>query len=112
MPGAQKKRKTWEEKLNDAKDLPKVVQLRGKAKQRWHANTLAIASPREIFSFIRQVPEGSVATIADLQSAGAKKHAAELGCPLTTGSLFGLLLTHRKSSKQRVQAPARPTGES
>ena len=40
MPGAQKKRKTWEEKLNDAKDLPKVVQLRGKAKQRWHANTL------------------------------------------------------------------------
>jgi alkylated DNA nucleotide flippase Atl1 len=81
----QRKRKTWEDKLNDAKDLPKVVQLRGKAKQRWHANTLAIASPREIFSLIQQVPAGKVATIADLQSAVAKKHSADLGCPLTTG---------------------------
>ena len=85
MVASSRRRKTWEEKLNDAKDLPKVVQLRGKARQRWHVNTLAIASPREIFSFIQQVPEGSVATITDLQSAVAKKHGAELGCPLTTG---------------------------
>jgi alkylated DNA nucleotide flippase Atl1 len=47
--------------------------------------TLAIASPREIFSFIQKVPAGKVATIADLQAAVAKKHAAEMGCPLTTG---------------------------
>lgn len=93
MAGAGKKRRTWEEKLNDAKDLPKVVQLKGKAKQRWHANTLAIASPREIFSFIREVPGGSVATIADLQLAVAKKHGAELGCPLTTG-IFTWLAAH------------------
>ncbi|HYL84976.1 MAG TPA: MGMT family protein [Candidatus Angelobacter sp.] len=85
MANSQRKRKTWEEKLNDAKDLPKVVQLKGKVKQRWHVNTLAIASPREIFSFIQKVPAGSVATIADLQSAVARKHGAELGCPLTTG---------------------------
>ena len=85
MATSSRKRKTWEEKLNDAKDLPKVVQLKGKAKQRWRVNTLAIASPREIFSFIQQVPAGSVATIVDLQSAVARKHGAELGCPLTTG---------------------------
>jgi alkylated DNA nucleotide flippase Atl1 len=85
MTSAGRRRKTWEEKLNDAKDLPKVVQLKGRAKHRWHANTLAIATPREIFSFIQKVPEGKVATIADLQAAVAKKHGAELGCPLTTG---------------------------
>jgi alkylated DNA nucleotide flippase Atl1 len=85
MKSSQKRRKSWEEKLNDAKDLPKVVQLKGKAKRRWKAETLAIASPREIFSFIQNVPAGKVATIADLQAAVAKKHAAEMGCPLTTG---------------------------
>ena len=85
MMTAPRKRKTWEDKLNDAKDLPKVVQLRGKAKQHWHANTPAIASLREISFLIQQVPEGRVATIADLQSAVAKKHGADLGCPLTTG---------------------------
>ena len=85
MSSSQKRRKSWEEKLNDAKDLPKVVRLRGKAKRRWNAETLAIASPQEIFSFLQKVPSGKVATIADLQAAVAKKHAAEMGCPLTTG---------------------------
>src|SRR5262249_8725160 len=85
MSHSRAKRKTWEEKLNEAKDLPKVVHLKGKAKRRWHAATLAIASLREIFSLIQEVPRGRVATIADLQSAVARKHAAEIGCPLTTG---------------------------
>src|SRR5262245_56835911 len=85
MARSPRRRKTWDEKLNDAKDLPKVVQLKGKAKERWGVNTLAIASPRELFSFIQKVLTGSVTTISDLRSAVAKKHGAELGCPLTTG---------------------------
>ncbi len=85
MSSSKRRRKSWEDKLNDAKDLPKVVQLKGKAKRRWNVETLAIASPREIFSFIQRVPAGKVATISDLQAAVAKKHAADMGCPLTTG---------------------------
>jgi alkylated DNA nucleotide flippase Atl1 len=93
MSSSQRKRKSWEEKLNAAKDLPKVVQLKGKAKRRWNAETLAIASPREIFSFIQKVPPGKVATIADLQSAVARKHAAEMACPVTTG-IFTWIAAH------------------
>jgi alkylated DNA nucleotide flippase Atl1 len=93
MRSSQRRRKSWEEKLNDAKDLPKVVRLKGKAKRRWNAETLAIASPREIFSFIQKVPAGKVATIADLQAAVAKKHDAEMGCPLTTG-IFTWIAAH------------------
>jgi alkylated DNA nucleotide flippase Atl1 len=93
MSGSQKRRKSWEEKLNEAKDLPKVVQLKGKAKRRWKVETLAIASPQEIFSFIQRVPAGKVATIADLQAAVAQKHAAEMGCPLTTG-IFTWIAAH------------------
>jgi alkylated DNA nucleotide flippase Atl1 len=93
MSGSQKRRKSWEEKLNEAKDLPKVVQLKGKAKRRWKVETLAIASPQEIFSLIQRVPAGKVATIADLQAAVAQKHAAEMGCPLTTG-IFTWIAAH------------------
>ncbi len=93
MSSSKRRRKSWEEKLNDAKDLPKVVRLKGKAKRRWNVETLAIASPREIFSFIQRVPAGKVATISDLQAAVAKKHAADMGCPLTTG-IFTWIAAH------------------
>ena len=93
MSSSQRRRKSWEDKLNDAKDLPKVVRLKGKAQRRWNVETLAIASPREIFSFIQEVPAGNVVTIADLQAAVAKKHAAEMGCPLTTG-IFTWIAAH------------------
>ena len=85
MGKSSKKRKTWEEKLNDAKDLPKVVPLKGKSKRRWKAATIAIPSPREVFSLIQKVPAGKVATMKDLQDEVAKRHAAEMGCPITTG---------------------------
>jgi hypothetical protein len=78
MSGSQKKRKSWEEKLNDAKDLPKVVRLKGSAKRKWKVETLAIPSPREIFSLIQRVSAGKVATITDLQAAVGKLHAAEM----------------------------------
>lgn len=104
----QSKRRSWEDKLNDAKDLPKVVQLRGKAKQRWHANTLAIASPREIFSLIQQVPAGKVATIADLQSAVAKRHGAELGCPLTTGIFIWIAANASEELETRLSGSGAP----
>jgi alkylated DNA nucleotide flippase Atl1 len=93
MPNRSAKRKTWEEKLNDAKDLPKVVRLKGWALRHWRVKTLAIPSPREVFSLIRRVPRGKVATIAHLQAVVAKKHRAEKGCPITTG-IFTWISAH------------------
>jgi alkylated DNA nucleotide flippase Atl1 len=93
MPTASAKRKTWEQKLDDAKDLPKVVRLKGKALAKWRVKTMAIPSPREVFSLMRKVPRGKIATITALQSAVARKHAAEMGCPITTG-IFVWICSH------------------
>ena len=93
MANPSRKHKTWEEKLNTSHDLPKVVRLKGQARRKWRVKTLAIPSPREIFSLIRKVPKGKIATTSGLQSAGAKKHAAEMGCPVTTG-IFVWLSAH------------------
>ena len=37
---SQRERKSWEEKLNAAKDLLEVVQLKGKAKRHWNRGDL------------------------------------------------------------------------
>ncbi len=34
------KKKSWVEKLNDSKDLPKVVEITGKMSRRWGENRL------------------------------------------------------------------------
>ena len=79
------KRKTWREKLDDDKDLPKVIQLDAAAAKRWGGRTMVIPAPREVDALIRSVRKGSTATINDLRAALAKKHGTEATCPITTG---------------------------
>jgi alkylated DNA nucleotide flippase Atl1 len=103
MPTASKNRKTWEDKLNDAKDLPKVVRLKGKALRKYKVNTMAIPSPQEVFSLIRRVPQGKIATTTALQSAIAREHAAEMGCPVTTG-IFVWISAHASEELEAKKA--------
>jgi alkylated DNA nucleotide flippase Atl1 len=80
-----RKKKTWREKLADNKDLPKVVPLRGKAELRWGKGTIVIPAPSEVDALMRSVPRGRVMTSDLMRSFIARKHAATMGCPLTTG---------------------------
>jgi len=77
--------KTWREKLADSKDLPKVVPLTGKAKMHWKGNTLAIPSPREVNEIMARVPKGKLTTINEIRRVIARRHNADVGCPLTCG---------------------------
>ena len=87
------RRKTWREKLADDKDLPKVVRLNPAGAKRWGGATLAIAAPREIDVLMRSVPKGRVTTINEIRSAVAKRHRADVGCPITTG-IFSWIAAH------------------
>ncbi len=79
------KRKTWREKLLDAKDLPKVVSLNESARKHWKAGTMAIPSPMEINEIMATVPVGKVITLGEIRQMVARKHKADIGCPLTCG---------------------------
>jgi alkylated DNA nucleotide flippase Atl1 len=98
-----KRKKSWEEKLNDAKGLPKVVHLKGKALRKWKVKTLAVPSPREVFSLIGKVPRGRIATISTLQSAVGRKHSADMGCPVTTG-IFVWICAHASEELEAKRA--------
>ena len=80
-----KTKKSWIEKLHDNKDLPKVVKIEGKMSTRWGTGTCAIPAPIEVNEIMRRVPKGKLITINQIREIVAKKHKANIGCPITTG---------------------------
>jgi len=78
-------KKSWQEKLRDAKDLPKVVTLNKNAQIHWHGRIMAIPAPIEIDQIMASVPKGKLITIDLIRQKIAKKHKADIGCPLTCG---------------------------
>ena len=51
-----KTRKTWQEKLADDKDFPRVVEITDKMSKRWGTSTVVIPAPREVDEIMRKVP--------------------------------------------------------
>ena len=78
-------RRSWQEKLADSKDLPKMVGLTGKMTKKWGTGTMVIPAPKEVDEIMRKVPKGKLTTINEIRSALAQKHGATIGCPITTG---------------------------
>ena len=85
-----KLRKTWQEKLADSKDLPRVVEITDKMSTRWGTGTLCIPAPIEVDEIMREVPMGKLITINQIRELVAKRHGATIGCPITTGIFAGI----------------------
>jgi len=51
-----KARKTWQEKLADDKDFPRVVEITDKMSKRWGTGTVVIPAPEEVYEIMRKVP--------------------------------------------------------
>jgi hypothetical protein len=79
------KRKSWSEKLQDSKNLPRVERITDKMSKRWGTGTVLIPAPMEVDEMMRKGPEGKLITINEIRSALARKHKASIGCPMTTG---------------------------
>lgn len=83
-----KKIKSWQEKLENSKGLPKVVKITLKMAGRWGTkigDTMVIPAPKEVDEIMKKVPKGKLITINKIREILAKKHSATIGCPITTG---------------------------
>jgi hypothetical protein len=78
-------KKTWQEKLADSKDLPKVIQISDRMSKKWGDGTCVIPAPREVDALMRKVPKGKLTTIDEMRSELARKHGSTIACPITTG---------------------------
>ncbi len=86
-------RKTWQEKLADSKDLPRVEKITAKMRQSWGQGTFVIPAPMEVDAIMRKVRKGRLITINEIRALLAKKHGATIGCPITTG-IFAWIAAH------------------
>jgi len=87
------KRKSWQEKLADSKDLPKVFTIEGKLSKRWGEGTCVIPAPIEVDEIMRGIPKGKLTTIDSIRQKLASKHGATIACPITTG-IFAWIAAH------------------
>ncbi len=85
MSKKSKKRKSWQEKLEDSKGLPVVEKITDKMSKRWGTGTVVIPAPKEVDEIMKKVPKGKLITINGIREILAQKHGATIGCPITTG---------------------------
>jgi alkylated DNA nucleotide flippase Atl1 len=102
------KKKTWCEKLEDSKDLPRVEKITGKMNKKWGIGTVVIPAPIEVDELMRKVPEGKLTTINDIRATLAKKHNATIGCPITTGIFASIAARAAEERKQNGQEGITP----
>jgi alkylated DNA nucleotide flippase Atl1 len=87
------KRKSWQEKLADKKNLPKVLKLEKRfpcysAVHKMGAEVgdeVVLVNPSEIVEIMKKVPKGKLITIVEICKHIAKKHNVQACCSLTTG---------------------------
>jgi len=80
-------RKTYNEKLRGAGDLPKIedISSRPEAVRRWGGAKMLIAAPMQYNEIMAKVPEGKVTTVDRIRARLAAQAGADFTCPLTAG---------------------------
>jgi len=92
-------KKSFNEKLNDNKDFPKVVEVTDlKSVQRYGGTKMLIAPPLSYDAIMKKIPEGKLITSDRIRSFLAKQYEAEYTCQLTTGIFINIAA---KASEER-----------
>jgi alkylated DNA nucleotide flippase Atl1 len=95
-------KKSWQEKLADAKakpGLPKVFFCE-KTRQKF-----VVPAPTEVEEIIRQIPRGRLVTMADIGQRLRAAHAVDVACPMTTG-IFAWLIANAAEADAAEGKPA------
>ena len=87
------KKKTWQQKLEDKENFPKILKLEKNfpcynavhKKGAEVGDNIVLANPSEIVTLMKIVPRGKLITIVEICKTIAKKHNVKGCCSLTTG---------------------------
>lgn len=79
------KKKSWREKLENSKDLPRTAVATEEMNMSWGVGTFVIPAPLEVDAIMKQVRKGKLITIREIRAALATRHETEFTCPITTG---------------------------
>ena len=79
-------KKTAREKLEVDNDLPKIK----KAPPNWGGGKMVIAHPTEFDALLKKVRKGKLITLDQVRDFMAKKHKADICCPMTAGIFINI----------------------
>lgn len=98
-------RKTFNEKLKDSKDMPKIVEVTDPAAvARYGGTKMLIAPPLFYDEIMKKVPSGKLLTAYMIRDYLAKKHGADYTCPLTAG-IFVNIAAHASAERDTDETP-------
>ena len=69
----------------DNPNLPKVVPVPPRMQKSCGTGNMLVPSPREVDEMIRATPKGRITTVSSIRDGLAKRHLADVTCPITTG---------------------------
>jgi alkylated DNA nucleotide flippase Atl1 len=99
-------KKTFNEKLNNSGDLPKVIKLTNpRFIERYKTDTMVIASPLEYDGLMKKVPAGKLTTIDRMMAFMAKKHGAGCACPMTAGIFVNITARASEEREGKNETP-------
>ena len=102
----RQKKKSWQEKLADSKDLPRIEKIDQEKSKRWGTGTFVIPAPIEVDAIMAKIPKRKLITINEIRQILAKRHKATIGYPITTG-IFSWIAANaadetEKQGKKRI----------
>ena len=87
---ANEEKKDFNKKMNNNKDMPKIIELNDEAAKKWGGKTMIIAPPLFYNEIMNKVPKGKVITIPEIRKYIAKSNNVEVTCPLTAGIFINI----------------------
>lgn len=98
-------KKTYNEKLMDSKDMPKIVEIADPSEILRHGGKkLLIAPPLVYDEIMKSVPEKMIITSEAIRAYLANKFGAHNTCPLTAG-IFINIVAHASSERVLDETP-------
>lgn len=55
------------------------------------AGSMVVSTPREVDAVVRRIPAGRVVTLDELRAHLARRHGAEIACPVSTAIFLGVV---------------------
>jgi len=99
-------KKTYNEKLNNPGDLPKIEDLSDKpeAVKRMGGAKMLIAAPMQYNEIMAKIPEGKLITTDRVRAYLAAGSGADVTCPLTAG-IFTNICAHASEERSDHKIP-------
>ena len=94
-------KKTWNEKLNDSKDMPRIEIVDCIFAARQGGPKMLLAPPLEYDAIMKQIPKGKLITTDRIRAHLAQKHGADWTCGLT-GGIFVNIAAHASEERKSV----------